>query len=78
MSSLGPTDGVSCGEQDHFNLRIRTSVQQSTSRKKLLDAAAELLSMKRMRAYVCVVLRARSELDTACLAGVHSADVVPV
>ena len=27
--------------------------------------------MNRMRACVCVVLRARSELDTACLAGVH-------
>ena len=27
--------------------------------------------MNRMCACVCVVLRARSELDTACLAGVH-------
>ena len=63
--------GASCGAQNHFNLRIRTSAQQLTSRKKLLDAAAELLSMNRMRACVCVVLRARSELDTACLAGVH-------
>ena len=63
--------GASCDAQNHFNLRIRTSAQQLTSRKKLLDAAAELLSMNRMRACVCVVLRARSELNTACLAGVH-------
>ena len=31
--------GASCDAQNHFNLRIRTSAQQLTSRKKLLDAA---------------------------------------
>ena len=48
--------GASCGAQNHFNLRIRTLAQQLTSRKKLLDAAAELLSMKH-EPHACLRLR---------------------
>ena len=52
--------GVSCDAQDHNVLCIRTSSQLSTRRKKPLDTAALLLLTDRVRACVCIVLRARS------------------
>lgn len=51
---------LSCVLQDHYELRICTWNQLSTRRKKPLGDTAPLLLMDRMRACVCVVLRARS------------------
>ena len=51
---------VSCDAQDHHELRICTSSQLPTRRKKPLAAFALLLLTDRMRVCVCVVLHARS------------------